>query len=255
MYISKPLLQGVVAVAARYADEADEADEQLEQPSPHNYTRKRSSSSSKGYGSGASMNDSSESGMDVSVETEDASSAGADNSQSSTSRNSNVDDASVDGTAEGDADELSLPVTTTPGSSSASSSSASYVSQQEKLQANAYRVEVESLVRRVVPDEVDNIDDIMEQFRGREEELIETLRVMQEKSIAQRARAAVQRSAKEAGRANRDTAHDDDEDMDQSVETDGSYSYTTGSKSIDGISIYSREESSTEYSTNVTDID
>jgi hypothetical protein len=202
------------------------------------------------------MNDSSESGMDVSVETEDASSAGADNSQSSTSRNSNVDDASVDGTAEGDADELSLPVTTTPGSSSASSSSASYVSQQEKLQANAYRVEVESLVRRVVPDEVDNIDDIMEQFRGREEELIETLRVMQEKSIAQRARAAVQRSAKrEAGRANRDTAHDDDEDMDQSVETDGSYSYTTGSKSTDGISIYSREESSTEYSTNVTDID
>jgi hypothetical protein len=83
---------------------------------------------------------------------------------------------------------------------------------------------VESLVRRVVPDEIDNIDDIMEQFAGREEELIETLRVMQEKSIAQRARAAVQRSAKrEAGRANRDAAHDDDEDM-ESVETDGSRS-------------------------------
>ncbi len=236
----------MVAVAARYADEADEADEELEQPSLHSYARKRSSSSSRG----------SESGMDVSVETEDASSAGADNSQSSTSRNSNLDEASFDGTAEGDADELSLPLTTTPGSSSASSSSASHVSQQEKQQANAYRVEVESLLRRVVPDEVDNIDDIMEQFSGREEELIETLRVMQEKSIAQRARAAVQRSAKrEAGRANRDTAHDDDEDMDQSVETDGSYSYTTGSKSTDGISIYSREESSTEYSTNVTDID
>lgn len=247
---------GVVAVAARYADEADEADEQLEQPSLHNYARNQSSSSSRGYGSGTSMNDSSGSGMDASVETEDASSAGADNSQSSISRNSNLDEASVDGTAEGDADELSLPLTTTPGSSSASSSSASHVSQQEKQQANAYRVEVESLLRRVVPDEVDNIDDIMEQFSGREEELIETLRVMQEKSVAQRARAAVQRSAKrEAGRANRDTAHDDDEDMDQSVETDGSYSYTTGSKSTDGLSIYSREESSTEYSTTVTDID
>ena len=241
----------MVAVAARYADEADEADEQLEQPSLHNYARKGSSPSSGGYGSGTSMNDSAGSGMNVSVETDNASSAGGDNSQ-----NSNLDDASFDGTAEGDADELSLPATTTPGSSSASSSSASHVSHQDKQHANAYRVEVESLVRRVVPDEIENIDDIMEQFSGREEELIETLRVMQEKSIAQRARAAVQRSAKrEAGRASRDTAHSDDEDMDQSVGTDSSYSYTTGSKSTDGISIYSREESSTEYSTNVTDID
>ena len=245
----------MVAVAARYADEADEAEEQLDQPNPHNYARKGSSPSSRGYGSGTSMNDSSESGMDVSVETEDASSAGGDNSQSTTSLNSHADDASFDGTVEGDVDELSLPKTATPGSSSASSSSASHVSQQDKQQANAYRVEVESLVRRVVPDEIDNIDDIMEQFAGREEELIETLRVMQEKSIAQRARAAVQRSAKrEAGRANRDAAHDDDEDM-ESVETDGSYSYTTGTRSSGGISIYSREESSTEYSSKVTDID
>lgn len=244
---------GVVAVAARYADEADEADEQLEEPPLHNYARKGSSPSSKGYGSGNSI-DSSSSVMDASVETEDASSTGAGASQDSTSRNSNLDDASLDGTAERDTDELSLPVTTTPGSSSASSSSASQVSQQEKQQANAYRIEVETLVRRVVPDEIDNIDDIMEQFSGREEELIETLRVMQEKSIAQRARAAVQRSAKrEAGRASRDTAHDDDEEMDHSVGTD--YSYTTGSKSTDGVSTYSREDSSTEYSTNVTDID
>jgi hypothetical protein len=78
---------------------------------------------------------------------------------------------------------------------------------------------------------------------------------MQEKSIAQRARAAVQRSAKkEAGRANRDAGHDDDEDL-ESVETYGSYSYTTGTRSSGGISIYSREESSTEYSSKVTDID
>lgn len=71
----------------------------------------------------------------------------------------------------------------------------------EVRQQKAYRAEVEALVRRVVPDEIDNVDDIMVQFSGREEELIETLRAMQEKSIAQRARAAVQRSAKMEGRA------------------------------------------------------
>ena len=42
----------------------------------------------------------------------------------------------------------------------------------------------------------DNIDEMMIQFAGRENELIETLKTMQERSIAQRARAAVQQSAK-----------------------------------------------------------
>lgn len=42
----------------------------------------------------------------------------------------------------------------------------------------------------------DNIDEMMLQFEGREEELIETLRTMQERSVAQRARAAVQKTAK-----------------------------------------------------------
>jgi len=58
------------------------------------------------------------------------------------------------------------------------------------------RAEVERLVRRVVPDEVDNIDEMMLQFEGREDELIETLRTMQERNVAQRARAAVQKTAK-----------------------------------------------------------
>ena len=71
---------------------------------------------------------------------------------------------------------------------------------EEQLR-KARRAEVEALVRRVVPDEIDNVDDIMVQFSGREDELIETLRAMQEKSIAQRARAAVQRSARVEGRA------------------------------------------------------
>jgi len=58
------------------------------------------------------------------------------------------------------------------------------------------RAEVEKLVRRVVPDEVDNIDEMMLQFEGREEELIETLRTMLERNVAQRARAAFQKTAK-----------------------------------------------------------
>lgn len=58
------------------------------------------------------------------------------------------------------------------------------------------RAEVESLVRRVVPDEIDNVDEMMVQFRGREEELVETLRTMQERSIAARQREASRRNAK-----------------------------------------------------------
>jgi hypothetical protein len=58
------------------------------------------------------------------------------------------------------------------------------------------RDEVETLVRRVVPEEVDNIDEMMAQFHGREEELVETLRTMQERAVAQKARLAGQKQAK-----------------------------------------------------------
>jgi len=58
------------------------------------------------------------------------------------------------------------------------------------------RSEVESLVRRVVPEEIDNVDEMMLQFQGREEELVETLRTMQERSIAARQREAGRRNAK-----------------------------------------------------------
>lgn len=58
------------------------------------------------------------------------------------------------------------------------------------------RSEVEALVRRVVPEEIDNVDEMMNQFSGREEELVETLRNMQERSVAQKARAAKQKAAK-----------------------------------------------------------
>ena len=39
---------------------------------------------------------------------------------------------------------------------------------------------VEELVQRVVPEEIQNVDEMLNQFRGREDELIDTLRTMQE---------------------------------------------------------------------------
>ena len=59
-----------------------------------------------------------------------------------------------------------------------------------------YRQQVEDLVLRVVPDELPNVDEMMRQFRGREEELIETLRTMEERAVAQKARDATQKQAK-----------------------------------------------------------
>lgn len=79
-------------------------------------------------------------------------------------------------------------------SESRSISSSTTWSQNEKR--IEIRKEVESLVRRVVPDEIDNVDEMMRQFQNREEELLETLRTMQERSIAQKARTAGQKSAK-----------------------------------------------------------
>lgn len=65
-----------------------------------------------------------------------------------------------------------------------------------------YRSEVEALVRRVVPEEIDNVDEMMNQFKGREEELVETLRTMQERAVAQKARQAGQKNAKLEARRN-----------------------------------------------------
>jgi len=65
-----------------------------------------------------------------------------------------------------------------------------------EMRVSEIRAEVEALVRRVIPDEIDNIDEMMLQFEGREQELVETLRTMQERSVAQRARAAVHQSAR-----------------------------------------------------------
>ena len=59
------------------------------------------------------------------------------------------------------------------------------------------RAQVEDLVQRVVPEEINNVDEMMLQFRGREEELVETLRTMQERAVAQKARQGAQKAAKQ----------------------------------------------------------
>jgi hypothetical protein len=70
----------------------------------------------------------------------------------------------------------------------------------EEKQLNAkYRAEVERLVKRVLPDEVNKIDIIMTQFKGREKRLIKTLRDMHKDSIAHRAQAAVKKEATRSG--------------------------------------------------------
>ena len=61
---------------------------------------------------------------------------------------------------------------------------------------NEIRDDLEALVVAVVPEdpeEADNVDKMMTQFRGREDELVETLRSMQERQVAQNARKESQK--------------------------------------------------------------
>jgi len=68
----------------------------------------------------------------------------------------------------------------------------------QKLQE--IRAEVETLVETVCPEEKDNVDEMLQQFRGREDELVETLRSMQERAVAQKARVEGQKRAKRDAR-------------------------------------------------------
>lgn len=88
--------------------------------------------------------------------------------------------------------------TGTAGTGGSPSVSGSGVSESPSRAAKRAEVrqEVEALVRRVVPEEIDNVDEMMNQFKGREEELVETLRTMQERAVAQKARTAGNKAAK-----------------------------------------------------------
>ena len=171
---------GVVAVAARYADDASVQSSRTNRSgsSHHNSVRTKSTPSTGGF---ESRNEDS-SVASASVETADASAttfsgSATTESRSSKSRTSYSEEASYSGTEtiDGtDGDTMSDSHYNTRASSSVASSftsslvSSSYVSQEglssgmassvsttteEKTQMNAYRAEVEALVRRVVPGE------------------------------------------------------------------------------------------------------
>lgn len=87
--------------------------------------------------------------------------------------------------------------TATSGSDSRAMDTSSNTSTPSKAKRRQeLRSEVEDMVRRVVPEEIQNVDEMMQQFRGREEELIETLRTMEERAVAQKARQGAQKQAK-----------------------------------------------------------
>ena len=52
----------------------------------------------------------------------------------------------------------------------------------DEKNSDELRAEIEELVITVVPSELENLDEMLLQFRGREDELITTLRTMKEKS-------------------------------------------------------------------------
>jgi len=76
---------------------------------------------------------------------------------------------------------------------SASGTSATTTTEDREKRAE-YHAQVDALVRLVLPDETDKVEAMMEQFKGREAELVSTLQTMQERSANQRARAAVHKS-------------------------------------------------------------
>lgn len=64
----------------------------------------------------------------------------------------------------------------------------------EEEQRRKYLAQVKDLVHTVVPDEIENVEAMMDQFVGREPELINTLQTMHERSTSKRARNAIHRS-------------------------------------------------------------
>eukprot|EP00751_Fragilariopsis_kerguelensis_P034216 CAMPEP_0170971156 /NCGR_PEP_ID=MMETSP0735-20130129/45055_1 /TAXON_ID=186038 /ORGANISM="Fragilariopsis kerguelensis, Strain L26-C5" /LENGTH=902 /DNA_ID=CAMNT_0011391061 /DNA_START=87 /DNA_END=2795 /DNA_ORIENTATION=- len=104
---------------------------------------------------------------------------------------------------EGDESKESLPSASISGSESRSNADTagqtadSSIASSRGLKQQEYKAIVEDLVQRVVPEEIQNVDEMMLQFRGREDELVETLRTMQERAVAQKARHSSQRAAKQ----------------------------------------------------------
>jgi hypothetical protein len=70
----------------------------------------------------------------------------------------------------------------------------SSMTSEEQRRREAYRVQIEDLVRKAAPDEIGNVKNMMDQFVGREAELINTLQTMLERSVSQSRLKAVHKS-------------------------------------------------------------
>ena len=201
---------GVVAVAARYADDASMTSAARRPPKDDDHSDASASLDSASIMTGTTRGSGESKGSVLLSRVGSNSLISNEGSSKGSSGNTPDDDMGTH------ASSITSSYVSRSGITTSMVSNASSLS-DEKQQMNMYRAEVEALVRRVVPDEIDNIDDIMVQFSGREEELIETLKAMQEKSIAQRARAAVQRTAKrEKGVLGRSATDESSEDNSES---------------------------------------
>jgi hypothetical protein len=79
--------------------------------------------------------------------------------------------------------------------------SATYSEVQSKQQRlDEMRAEIERLIHEVVPEEIGNMEEMMTEFQGKEDELVETLRTMKERFVAQKARTAGRTTAQRAAR-------------------------------------------------------
>lgn len=182
---------GVVAAAARYVEEAEEAEEELLQP----YHGSSSNSLPTRIETAESDVDS------ASVESADSSTAYSNISRS------DFNDSTHGTTVSGSEKSSSSGAKTLSDKSSSSDTGTISSPSRDWRRKAAYRAEVEALIRRVVPEELSNVDNILAQFEGRDKELIVTLKSMHEKSIAQRARATVQHTnrRRSSGRSSEDS--------------------------------------------------
>lgn len=114
--------------------------------------------------------------------------AGEDTSRSCRSRTSTQGSEAMDSYAS-NMDYSSVDRSMNTGRSVATSAS-----QKERLQE--IRAQVTKMVQEIVPDEAENVDEMMSQFKGKEEELLETLRTMKERNVAKKARLASQKIAR-----------------------------------------------------------
>jgi hypothetical protein len=186
--------EGVVSVAAKY----DQQGEAMSLASSSSYTVNSKDSSTKLNAMGSIMQSFSSILSRSSKGTKEGSSVGSQSSKGSKGSKSRSLGEESAGSGAGRS-----AFTSHTGDSAGSGTGRSAITShtggttisQAKKRAEI-RDEVEALVRRVVPEEVDNIDEMMAQFQGREEELVETLRTMQERAVAQKARLAGQKQAK-----------------------------------------------------------